>query len=451
VDVSVNTDFKGEWLRNALGVSSALHVVLARRFLDTLLAALPGSGIECLLVVDAEQSDLPQVPGVRIVGGGQSAFDPLDVDDLQVDPAEVACVLFTSGTTGMSKAVEIAWAQLFATCCTGTVYERPGPQVYYLPYGPHHLSGRSALYRAAMTGGHAVVRESFSTSAFWSDVREHGCTWTILYGAPTRFLAALPEQADDLDNPLELVLMCPLMPETDAVKRRYGLRAFSVWGMTETGNPFVVPPEAANSANVGNCGRPSEGVQARLVDPHDRPVPAGEPGELVLRSDKPWMFTTGYQNQPEATAKAWRNGWFHTGDMFRQNDKGEFLYLDRSKDMIRRRGENISSVELEAAVRAFAGVEEAAAIGVPSDMGDEEVLIAVVARAPGAVDPAALLDFMKERVPRFALPRYVRLMSALPKTPATQRVQKKQLRAEGVTPDTWEAPARFRSARGPGS
>ncbi|MDO8597713.1 MAG: AMP-binding protein, partial [Sulfuricaulis sp.] len=352
---------------------------------------------------------------------------------------DIACVLFTSGTTGNSKAVQMPWVQLHATCAIGPRFERPGArQVYYLPYAPYHVSGRSALYCAAITGTQTVIREVFSVSSFWEDIRQYRCTWTCLFSTPMRMLANLPEQPDDADNTLELVLMNPLLPEVDALKRRFGFEVYSGYGMTEIGNAFVVSPDEAVSANAGGCGRPIPGIEAMIVDEHDYPADLGVPGELVVRGTEPWMIMAGYQGAPEATAMAWRNGWFHTGDMGRMDEKGNFYYLDRSKDMIRRRGENISSFELEAAVLTHPGVAEVAAVGVPSQLGDEEVLIAVVAKAGTGIDPAQLTSHLTKIVPRFAIPRYVRRLQALPKTQATQRIQKHVIRNQGVTDDTWD-------------
>jgi crotonobetaine/carnitine-CoA ligase len=294
------------------------------------------------------------------------------------------------------------------------------------------------LYRAALGSGRAVIREVFSTADFWDDVRAHGCTWTLLYAAPTRFLLSQCERVDDGDNPLELVMLCPLVPEVDVLKKRFGVECFTVYGLTEIANPFILPPAESHAGNAGSGGRPIPGVQARLVDENDYEVPEGEPGELIVRSDEPWIFSSGYQGDPAATATAWRNGWFHSGDIMRRDADGNYHYLDRRKDMIRRRGENVSSFEVEAAVMKFPDVAEVAAVGIPAAVGDEEVLIALVPKPGAQIDRIQLMNFLRANMPRFAMPRYVRQMTALPRTPATQRVQKKDIRDTGVTADTWD-------------
>ncbi|MDD5724217.1 MAG: AMP-binding protein [Syntrophales bacterium] len=441
VEASVNYEFRGEWLRNALSSSTAKVVVLSKRYLNQLLPVLDGTGIETVLLYDDTAADVVAgvPPGVRIVRDPPSAARSIADGPPDTAPYDIGCILYTSGTTGRSKAVQLPWVMLYASCELGARFERRDiRQVYYLPYTPYHISGRSALYCAAITCSQTVIRENFSISSFWKDIRQYGVTWTCLFGAPTRFVANLPEKPDDADNSLELVLMCPLPPDADAIKRRFGFEAYSVYGLTEAQTTFVVPPEEAVSANAGSCGRPMPGIEARIVDEHGYPVEPGVAGELVFRSDDPWRITPGYVEMPEATAEIWRNGWFHTGDVGRMDNKGNFYYLDRSKDMIRRRGENISSFELEAAVRTHPSVGEVAAVGVPSPLGEEEVLIVVVAKRGMSIDPADLTSHLTEIVPRYAVPRYVRVAETLPKTQATERVQKHAIRAQGLTDDTWD-------------
>jgi len=181
-------------------------------------------------------------------------------------------------------------------------------------------------------------------------------------------------------------------------------------------------------------------VDVRLVDRNDCEVAVGEIGEMILRTDRPWAMNHGYYKNPEATAEAWRNGWFHTGDAFRQDADGYYYFVDRVKDAIRRRGENISSFEVEAEVIAHPDVREAAAVGVPSEFSEDEVLVAVAPIEGKTIDPAELILFLAERMPHFMVPRYLRIMDNLPKTP-TEKVRKHALRDEGVSDDAWDREA----------
>ena len=204
--------------------------------------------------------------------------------------------------------------------------------------------------------------------------------------------------------------------------------------MTEVSAPLVTD---LKTASYGSCGRPRSGIEARVVDEHDVDVPQGSVGELVLRSDTPWTMCIGYDGQAQATVDAWRNGWFHTGDLFRQDERGEFYFVDRRKDAIRRRGENISSFEVENAVRLHPDVEEAVAVGVQSEVSEEEVMAVVTARAGHTVDPQALTEFLIPRLPYFMVPRYVRVVTEVPKT-ETNKVRKVVFRDQGITADTWD-------------
>jgi crotonobetaine/carnitine-CoA ligase len=204
--------------------------------------------------------------------------------------------------------------------------------------------------------------------------------------------------------------------------------------MTEISTPIISEP---NPVRRGTCGKPRPGVEVRLVDAQDCEVPTGQIGEMIVRADRPYAMNSGYNRMPEATARAWRNGWFHTGDAFRKDEAGYYYFVDRVKDAIRRRGENISSFEVEVEVCAHPDVREAAAVAVPSAMSEDEVMVIVAPVFGHVIDPEALCQFLSERMPYFMVPRYVRVMDALPKTPSA-KVQKAELRSQGITADTWD-------------
>ena len=177
-----------------------------------------------------------------------------------------------------------------------------------------------------------------------------------------------------------------------------------------------------------------------MVDENDYECPPGVIGELVVRVDQPWEVSMGYLNQPGATAQAWRNGWFHTGDLVKQDDDGNFFFVDRLKDAVRRKGENISSLEVESEILSFPAVAEVAVVGVPSEHGEEEILAVVAAKPDGQIDTKELVEHLVPRMPHYMVPRYIRLVDHLPKTP-TNKIQKYEIRAEGVTEDTWDREA----------
>ncbi len=353
----------------------------------------------------------------------------------EVMPWDTQSVIYTSGTTGPSKGVLCSY--LHAASAANAFYAATADDRNMVNLPLFHAGGTGAIYRMLVKGGSIALVESFNTNSFWDTVRATGTTCLTLLGAMVPFLLKLPPGPGDRQHTLKKVVLVPLSDDAQAFADRFGVDVYTTFNMTETSWPLV---SERNPAVRGTCGRPREGIEARIVDDNDCEVAPGTIGELILRADTPWTMNHGYHNNPEATARAWRNGWFHTGDAFRRDEDGNFFFVDRLKDAIRRRGENISSFEVEAELMAHPAVREAAAVAVPSEHGEDEVL-AVVAPVEGhAVDPVELLGFLVPRMPHFMVPRYVRVLPELPKTP-TQKVQKNLLRADGVTTDTWDREA----------
>ncbi len=204
--------------------------------------------------------------------------------------------------------------------------------------------------------------------------------------------------------------------------------------MTEISAPLMT---VKNCNVLGSMGRPRSGAQCRIVNSHGTDCAPGETGELLVRTTNRFEMNIGYYNMPEETERAWRDDWFHTGDLVTQDENGEFFFVDRLKDAIRRRGENISSIEVEMEACSHPDVEEVAAFGVPSEDGEEEVMIAVVAKPGHNLDAEEFIHYLIKRLPYYCVPRYVRIMDVLPHT-ASNKITKFDIRKEGVTTDTWD-------------
>jgi crotonobetaine/carnitine-CoA ligase len=427
-EVPLNSALMGALLHDALLRSDASVLVVAEAFAERLRDLDPLPGLREIVVVPAT---------------GAPAFlagvEPAPVDEL-TGPVyrDIAVLLFTSGTTGPSKPVLVPWAniyQFWSWVPEGTLLE--GESVY-CPLPMAHNSGRSCLNYALATGGTFVFRERFSGTTFWADVRAHDCVAAALVGPMTALLHAQPARADDADNPVRGVLCGPLIPQAEEFKARFGVQLATCYGMTETG---AAPSTTWDHGPVAGCGRPRPDYpwhEVRIVDENDEPLGPGEVGELVVRSAEPWSMNGGYYGMPAATAEAWRNGWFHTGDAFRVDEAGNYYLVDRLKDAIRRRGENISSFEVEAVVREYPGVADCAAIGVPAELGGDEVMVVVELADDAGFEPAALHAWLEDHLPKFMVPRYIDV-APLPRNATTQRVKKFELRSRGVTTTTWEA------------
>jgi crotonobetaine/carnitine-CoA ligase len=231
--------------------------------------------------------------------------------------------------------------------------------------------------------------------------------------------------------------MFPVVPFFEEFQTRFGLKLSTMYGMTEIGPAFC---SGWNITDHASCGTRREGYEVRLVDEHDFEVPVGEVGELIVRHEYPWTLNQGYFDMPAKTAEAWRNGWFHTGDAFHCDEQGRYYFVDRIKDALRRRGENISSFEVEGLVNAHPGVLESAVVAVPSEWGEDEIKVCVV-RTDDALTEEQLVRDLIGTMPRFMVPRYVELVDSLPKTEATQRVKKNLLRESPLNDRTWDREA----------
>jgi carnitine-CoA ligase len=438
VEVPLNTQYRRRSLAHVLNDSAARIAIVSNAYAERLAeVAAELLFLEAVVFVDGPSScDLP----FRTTVASAALIEEYDPVESQPAPAsyDLCCVMYTSGTTGPSKGVLMPWACLDATARSWnftTTLASGGSLYSAMP--TFHLGGKTALNVAVLGGARLVIREGFSTDAFWDDVRTFDICCTGLIGATASFISRQPVRLGERLTPLRDVLMGPVIPEYREFEARFGVKVRTLFGMTEIGGPIGTE---GNLPNHRTCGRPLPGFEVRVVDDHDRVVCRGEVGELIVRSDEPWVLNVGYFGLPEQTARAWRNGWFHTGDSFTVDDEGWLYFVDRKKDSLRRRGENISSFEVEVEVATHHAVAEVAAVAVPSEHGEDEIKIVVV-RTPGAdLTHVELTEYLISRMPRFMVPRYVEFVTELPRTP-TAKVMKAELRAHGITSTTWDREA----------
>jgi carnitine-CoA ligase len=403
------------------------------------------------------------VERIWVVGGDAGSYDAGSYEALAepfpalagavqaeaVLPGDPFAVLYTSGTTGPSKGVVCPHGQYYWWGAHSAALLEVGPDDVLCTTLPlFHINALNTLAQALLTGAHMVLEGRFSASGFWPAMAEHGATVVYLLGAMVPILLAQPvtelERGHRVRRGLGPGVPAELMT---AFLARTGVSLVDGYGSTETN--FVIGATVAER-KPGAMGRIRPGFEAAVVDEQDNPVAAGVPGELVLRAREPFAFASGYFGMPEKTVEAWRNLWFHTGDRVAVDDDGWFRFIDRLKDVIRRRGENISSHEVEQVLLSHPCVEAAAAFPVASDLAEDEVMVALVIRQGQAFDPVALMRFCEARMPYFAIPRYVEVLADLPRT-ENGKIQKFRLRERGVTAATWDREAAGYIVRRPSS
>ncbi len=434
VCVPINLSNRGLVLEHVINDSGASTMICDARLLDRLEDVDTGR-LETIVLVGG---DAPQQLGrfkflreSDILKPGEEPQPPAR----PIQPWDSEFVLYTSGTTGPSKGAISSYthrhAHAWATTCIGIGDRR-------FIHGPlSHTAGAGAIYTTICKAGSIALVESFKTDQFWDRVRSMDADVTSLLGATIPFLLKQPVSPEDKTHGLRAVIVAPIDENAIAFGERFGVEVYGIYSMTEMSIPLFCGPDLDR---VGQCGTPREGVEVRIVDEHDFEVEFGQSGELIVRCDDPWVMMSGYLNNPAATAKVWRNGWFHTGDLFRQDPDGTFIFMDRMNDMVRRRGENISSFEVETAISQFPGVREVAIVGVQSEFSEDEVMAVITLTGASELDPAELIEFLRPRLPHFMVPRYIRIMDDLPRT-GTQKIIKAQLRDEGVTADAWDREA----------
>jgi carnitine-CoA ligase len=430
VYVPVNVSYRGRLLAHVIQNSGARLMIADARLAER-LAEVETATLDTLVTVSGTPAVLK---GIRCLAeDALSAATGEPADPVRaIMPWDTQAIIYTSGTTGPSKGVLSSYRHLGATTEAMDTVTSEDRVLVNLPL--FHVGGTNAVYRMLMRGGSIALVEAFDTETFWDTVRKTGATTMTLLGAMIPFLMKAPPTPRDRDHSLRQAVMVPLAEDAAEFTARFGVDIYTVFNMTEISCPIL---SDRNPDVPKTCGRVRAGFEARVVNDHDMEVPHGTVGELMVRADEPWTMNHGYNANPEATARAWRNGWFHTGDAFRRDEAGNFFFVDRMKDAIRRRGENISSFEVEVEIGAHPKVRETAVVGVPSEFGEDEVM-AIVAPVPGAdIDPVEIISFLTPRMPHFMVPRYIRFMADLPKTP-TQKIEKHLLRQQGITEDTWD-------------
>jgi len=436
--VPVNAALRGDQLAYVIDNSDARFVVIDHDLLPYYLAIESRLGKVAKVIVNTQgappQFLLPEgmVDLEEAYGPGSDPSRP----GVRYDPDDIITIMYTSGTTGLPKGVVYRYrnSSVKAIAIMGRFFLNPD-DVYYTCYPLFHANALFLTVTPCLHAGCTVaLGERFSASRFWDELRRHGATIFNGLGAVMPILMKQPERPDDSDNRVHTVLSagCPA-DMWEAFERRFGVRIYEAYGAVDGAGVVLIN---LGTGPVGSMGKPL-GSKCRIVDSEGRDVPVGEPGELICYvGNRPGNVE--YYKNPEATSDKVRDGWLYTGDLVYKDKKGYLYFLGRNTESMRVKGENVSAYEVEQAILKHPDVMECAVYAVPSELAEDEIMVTLVPIEGKTIDPERLKEFLSDKLAKFAIPRYYRVVEALPKT-ETHRVIKRELQSLGVTEDTYDA------------
>lgn len=443
--VPVNTAYRGEFLRHQVADAMAELAICDNDYLENLLAIAPD--VPELREIAVRNGPVPSHGNLRMHSMEALRGDDDSRPDVAVQPDDIACLIYTSGTTGPSKGCMISHAYL---CSVGRRRNRsvaPWPgSVTWSPLPLFHIGFAVLIVANMIAGERLAMARRFSVSGFWDEIERSGATSVMMLAT------MLPLIAHASDTPAMLrcrgqIEVLTGVPLSEADRRiwqeRFGVRYVNTYayGQTEA-NLATLLPYGDPIPPPGSMGPPSEDFDVMVMGEDRRPVAFDEVGELLVRPRQPGAMFAGFWRRPQETLKAMTDLWWHTGDFVRMDANGYLYFVDRKKDYLRSRGENISSFEVESALMKNGALAEVVLHTVPGSVAgvEEDVKATAILRPDSAISEQALFEWAQANLPFFAVPRFIEFRDTLPKTP-TGRVQKAELRAEGVTPRTWDATA----------
>ena len=417
IEVAINSAFRGPALARMVNLTGCATLVTADEHIEALADIaddLPA--LRNLVMVEAADAAARRLPDrtvrtlAEVMSDEESDFAP-DMSD-----EETAVILFTSGTTGVSKGCPIPHrSSLRAAETMIEAFDITEADCVYTPYPMFHVGATQYdILPALMVGGRVVIRERFSLGAFWPDIVAHGVTWFMALGSVQQLLWSAPPCPEERQHKLRFVWSTPLPKDPDGFEKRFGLRLArgGGYGSTEAGSVALPLFDKAGA------GRVLERYEVAIVDADDKALPSGELGELVIRAREPAIMASGYFANPEATAKSWRNGWFHTGDLAWLDADGDLHFVARMSERLRVKGEMVSAYEIEEVILGHEAIADCAVVGLPDGAGEEILKAFVTLREGAALEPQALRDYCVPRMSRFMVPAEVEILESMPRTPS---------------------------------
>jgi crotonobetaine/carnitine-CoA ligase len=442
VEVPVNIHLRGAFLQHILQDSQAAVMIVDAASLPHVMSLDLPKQLRTLVVVgDAPVAADASVPiGHASVVAYDTVLASAPISSMRKPEfSDLSAIFYTSGTTGPAKGIMFTYGQgcVAARNCLRVV-GAGHDDVFFCCMPLFHSNAQCLQVAAAlMAGARISVWPEFSASQWLNQVRSVGATVSNMLGVMTEFVYRQPARDDDADNPLRILQTIPAPAAiVGDFERRFGLTCIDGYGLTDAG--MVAYRRHDEPLVPGSSGRPVDDFEVVIGDPDtDLQLPPGTVGEILIRPRVPFGFMRGYWRRPDVTVEAWRNLWFHTGDAGLIDENGNLYFRDRMGDSIRVRGENISSSEIEGVLSSHRDVSQCAAVAVTAEVGDYDILVAVVPAQGASIDPGALIRYCVGRMPYYAVPRYVDVVPSLPMT-ATQKVRKVELRQRGVGPSTWD-------------
>jgi carnitine-CoA ligase len=444
VSVPINTALKGEFLRHQIADADAPLVICEAAYVERIAAVSKGlpavkQVLQRGVLSEARCGELPLASLEAHRGSDETAFEH------QPAPSDLSCLIYTSGTTGPSKGCMVSYNFM---CNLARLQLRAGnasaQDVTITPLPLFHMNALAVgVISNILVGARVAILPRFSVSAFWGEVERSGATIASILGGMGGLLANAPDSdaAKRCVGQIHTVRGNPFTEENKKIWReRFGAKLVGGNGYGLTEACVITSLPAGDYAAPGSSGKRIPDFDVRIFDELDRELPTGTAGEIVVRPLRPDIMFQGYWRRAEDTNKLMRNMWFHTGDIGKFDAQGFFYFVDRKKDYLRRRGENISSFEMEAAFAVHPDLAEVAVHAVASDKGEDDVKVTAILQPGSTLTAEALFHWATDAVPYYALPRYIEFRDTLPKNPQG-RVLKYELRAEGKTAQTWDLEA----------